>query len=169
MAGADGKDGTDGTDGIDGEDGVSVTSAPEPAGANCANGGSRFTAANSVVTYACNGAQGPPGPAGGGLVAWAIVDVQTGLVAGSGVNGVIVRDTGFGNGLACFDLNVAATQLLGTGTFTPGGDDASVVSYGMPGNPVGCPDVNHRDAQVSLRAAASPIAGRFTVHFFNLN
>jgi hypothetical protein len=55
--GADGKDGTSGTNGADGKDGVSVTSAVEPAGSNCANGGSKFTAANGV-SYACNGSDG---------------------------------------------------------------------------------------------------------------
>jgi hypothetical protein len=53
--GADGKDGANGSNGSDGQDGVSVTSAVEPAGSNCANGGSKFTAANGV-TYACDGA-----------------------------------------------------------------------------------------------------------------
>ena len=62
--GTNGKDGTDGTDGVDGDDGVSVTSAVEPVGTNCANGGSKFTAANGV-TYACNGAPGPSGQGGG--------------------------------------------------------------------------------------------------------
>jgi len=57
KAGADGKDGTNGTNGADGQDGVSVTSAVEAAGANCANGGSKFTAVNGV-TYACNGTDG---------------------------------------------------------------------------------------------------------------
>jgi hypothetical protein len=61
--GADGADGANGVDGHDGSDGVSVTSAPEPAGTHCANGGSRFTAANGV-TYACNGAPGTGGVAG---------------------------------------------------------------------------------------------------------
>jgi hypothetical protein len=59
-AGPTGKDGTngkDGKDGSNGQDGVSVTSTAEPAGANCANGGSKFTAANGV-TYACNGGGG---------------------------------------------------------------------------------------------------------------
>jgi hypothetical protein len=71
-AGADGKNGVDGKDGIngtngldgapgaggeDGDDGVSVTSGVEPAGTNCENGGSKFTAANGV-TYACNGSNG---------------------------------------------------------------------------------------------------------------
>jgi hypothetical protein len=64
KAGADGTDGTDGTNGADGRDGVSVTSAVEPVGTNCANGGSKFTAANGV-TYACNGAPGPSGQGGG--------------------------------------------------------------------------------------------------------
>ena len=44
--------------------GVSVTSETEAAGANCANGGSKFTAANGVVTYACNGAKGDTGDTG---------------------------------------------------------------------------------------------------------
>jgi hypothetical protein len=65
-AGKDGLNGTNGTDGQngqDGQDGVSVTSEPEPAGANCPNGGSKFTAANAV-TYACNGVPGLPGQDG---------------------------------------------------------------------------------------------------------
>jgi hypothetical protein len=57
KAGVDGRDGTNGTDGVDGDAGVSVTSADEPAGTNCANGGSKFTAANGV-SYACNGRNG---------------------------------------------------------------------------------------------------------------
>ena len=70
--GEDGQPGTNGTNGVDGApgangtngtDGVSVTSALEAAGPNCANGGSKFTAANGT-RYACNGA---PGPAGTGL------------------------------------------------------------------------------------------------------
>jgi hypothetical protein len=55
--GKDGRDGTDGrngTNGTDGHDGVDVAGAPEPAGTNCANGGSKFTSV-SGVTYACNG------------------------------------------------------------------------------------------------------------------
>jgi len=55
--GADGEPGLPGQNGTDGADGVSVTSAPEPAGANCASGGSKFTAANGV-TFACNGSAG---------------------------------------------------------------------------------------------------------------
>jgi hypothetical protein len=55
--GAAGHDGADGQDGANGHDGFSVTSAVEPAGSNCENGGSRFTAANGV-TYACNGSAG---------------------------------------------------------------------------------------------------------------
>ena len=61
--GIDGRDGAPGKDGADGQDGEGVTGEPEPAGANCANGGSRFTVANGV-TYACNGvnAAGPSVP-----------------------------------------------------------------------------------------------------------
>jgi hypothetical protein len=57
IDGTNGANGVDGTDGQDGQGGVSVTSAIEPAGANCVNGGSKFTAANGV-TYACNGTNG---------------------------------------------------------------------------------------------------------------
>jgi len=56
-AGPAGPAGKDGTNGTDGKDGISVSSAVEPAGTNCANGGSKFTAANGV-TYACNGSDG---------------------------------------------------------------------------------------------------------------
>ena len=59
-AGANGKDGANGTNG---KDGVSVASSTEPKGANCAEGGSKFTAANGT-TYACNGS---PWTAGGTL------------------------------------------------------------------------------------------------------
>jgi hypothetical protein len=58
--GANGKDGTNGTNGTNGTDGISVTSAVEPVGTNCVNGGSKFTAINGV-TYACNGAPGSGG------------------------------------------------------------------------------------------------------------
>jgi hypothetical protein len=63
LPGPQGVKGAPGADGARGADGVSVAGAAEPAGANCAHGGSRFTAANGV-TYACNGANG----AGGGIV-----------------------------------------------------------------------------------------------------
>jgi hypothetical protein len=54
------------TEGVNGQDGVSVTSealAPgdDPA---CPNGGSKFTAADEVVTYACNGTNGADGQNG---------------------------------------------------------------------------------------------------------
>jgi hypothetical protein len=55
--GKDGKDGTNGTNGSNGRDGVSITSAVEPPGSNCAIGGARFTAVNGT-TYACNGSGG---------------------------------------------------------------------------------------------------------------
>ena len=58
--GENGTNGRDGANGTDGANGVSVTSAAEPAGSNCATGGSKFTAANGT-TYACNGVEGPPG------------------------------------------------------------------------------------------------------------
>jgi hypothetical protein len=79
KAGADGKDGANGANGTDGKDGVSVTSAVEPAGTNCANGGSKFTAANGV-TYACNGANG----AGAGIAGYEIVSGSFDVPPGTG-------------------------------------------------------------------------------------
>lgn len=54
-----------GPPGADGTNGVSVTSTSLNSGdANCANGGSQFTAAHDSVTYACNGAKGDKGDTG---------------------------------------------------------------------------------------------------------
>lgn len=65
--GVNGTDGAPGTNGTNGTNGVSVTSQALPVGsANCANGGSRFTASDGT-TYACNGA--PGSAAGPGSVA----------------------------------------------------------------------------------------------------
>lgn len=64
VNGTNGSNGANGTDGADGAAGVSVTSAPEPAGENCTNGGSKFTSA-SGITYACNGVDGADGAPGG--------------------------------------------------------------------------------------------------------
>ena len=83
--GTNGTNGTNGTDGTDGKDGVSVTSAAEPAGTNCANGGSRFTAADGNVTYACNGsngADGEDGTDGGSGAPWHIILTRINVPAG---------------------------------------------------------------------------------------
>jgi hypothetical protein len=64
--GEQGAPGANGTNGKDGKDGVGVTTASEPAGANCSDGGVQVTAANGV-SYVCNGKrglQGDPGPQG---------------------------------------------------------------------------------------------------------
>lgn len=58
--GLPGTPGSNGTNGINGKDGTSVTSAVEPPGANCPNGGTSFQSA-SGVTYACNGTNGTNG------------------------------------------------------------------------------------------------------------
>jgi hypothetical protein len=64
--GTNGTNGKDGTNGTNGANGVSVTSAPLAPGqdVNCPNGGTKFTAANNNVTYACNGANGTNGTNG---------------------------------------------------------------------------------------------------------
>jgi hypothetical protein len=58
-----GETGKQGETGKEGKSGTSVTSAVEPKGANCAEGGSKFMAANGT-TYACNGAEGKAGQQG---------------------------------------------------------------------------------------------------------
>src|SRR5512146_86936 len=83
QTGPQGLPGTNGTDGKDGADGVSVTSATEPAGTNCADGGSKFTAANGV-TYACNGAKGEKGPTGDPGPAIASIDDLNGTTCAVG-------------------------------------------------------------------------------------
>jgi hypothetical protein len=98
-AGADGRDGTDGvngapgTDGAPGADGVSVAGAAEPAGANCADGGSRFTAGASV-TFACNGADGADGADGAATGGPAFERVGGYVATGTSVQ--ISSEPGFG-------------------------------------------------------------------------
>lgn len=64
--GETGATGAAGKDGTNGKDGVSIATAAEPAGVNCAEGGTRLTAANGA-SYVCNGkpgTEGAPGPKG---------------------------------------------------------------------------------------------------------
>jgi hypothetical protein len=70
--GPQGSQGPPGQDGADGQDGVSVTTAAEGAGTNCAAGGVQLSAVNGV-SYVCNGrdgrdgvdgTDGAPGPSG---------------------------------------------------------------------------------------------------------
>ena len=124
-AGPAGADGRDGSDGARGADGVSVTSAVEPSGANCANGGSKFTAGASV-TFACNGLDGSGGSAPGfvkvGPPSW-YVTVNTPVVIWSepGFGEVSIRCVG-ASGLAGNDVmatNQASNAYLSIGTLVP--------------------------------------------------
>jgi hypothetical protein len=81
--GQPGQPGEKGTAGTDGKDGTSVNSAAEPNGANCAEGGSKFTAGNTV-TYACNGAPGTSG----GVSAPFITTIVFSVPAGSFATGI---------------------------------------------------------------------------------
>ena len=144
--GTDGNNGTDGTNGTNGTDGVSVTSATEPAGANCAYGGSKFTAADNNVTYACNGAPGTDGTGSGGPVGYAYVDHgQLDLSRTVGVNSMtpvvapLPHPPGYGGDVYCFDVagttsNVIAVPALGGG-YNGGG--ATVAGTGAM--PASCP------------------------------
>jgi hypothetical protein len=59
-----GLQGLQGIQGPAGKDGTSVTNTAESAGANCANGGSRFTVGAGIPTFACNGKDGTNGTNG---------------------------------------------------------------------------------------------------------
>lgn len=144
-AGAPGADGTNGTNGSNGTNGVSVTSATEPAGPNCAYGGSKFTAADDTVTYACNGAPGQKGDTGapglGGPVGYAYVD--HGVLDQSrtvGVNSMtLILVPGGAGDVYCFDLartpsNVIGFRALGSGN--SGGVGATVA--GTSAMPTSC-------------------------------
>jgi len=61
--GPKGKPGAPGTNGTNGTNGVSVTTASEPAGTNCAGGGVQLSAVNGV-SYVCNGKDGKDGTNG---------------------------------------------------------------------------------------------------------
>jgi hypothetical protein len=137
--------GPPGTSGTNGTNGVSVTSATEPAGANCSYGGSKFTAADDSVTYACNGAPGQKGDTGGtgtgGPLAYAYVD--HGVLDQSrtvGVNSMTLNLVPGGSGdVYCFDVagatsNVMANRALGSGN--SGGVTATV--SGTSAMPTSC-------------------------------
>lgn len=64
--GAKGDKGDPGIQGEKGKDGTSVVAGTEPKGANCTEGGSKFTA-GATTTFACNGKEGSPWTAGGVL------------------------------------------------------------------------------------------------------
>jgi hypothetical protein len=73
LQGPAGANGKDGGNGAPGKNGASVTSTQfggeeEPEGEPCEElGGSEFESASPEPTYACNGAEGPPGPITGEL------------------------------------------------------------------------------------------------------
>jgi hypothetical protein len=122
--GEPGAPGTNGTNGTNGKDGVSVTTASEPAGANCAGGGVELTAADGV-SYVCNGErgpqgdpgrQGPPGPPGAD---------GTGLSSLADLNGLpcdlpptsapgVVRVIVDSDGGAVFAVSVRCEPTVGT-------------------------------------------------------
>lgn len=77
AAACTGADGADGTDGSDGMDGSIIQTSMEPAGTNCANGGTKVEIGHDVdkdgmlsgaevdqTVYVCNGAPGSPGTSG---------------------------------------------------------------------------------------------------------
>src|SRR5262249_18844921 len=142
--GTKGTNGTNGTNGPNGTNGVSVTSATEPAGANCTYGGSKFTAADNAVTYACNGAPGTGGTGSGGPVAYAYID--HGAVDQSRTVGVVSMTPILipgGSDIYCFDVagtaaNVIVNRALCSGN--SGGVTATVSGLSGTGAiPSACP------------------------------
>jgi hypothetical protein len=127
VPGTDGKDGKDGTNGTNGANGISVTSTALAVGdPNCPYGGTKLTAADNTVTYACNGAPGQKGdpgtPGGGGPLAYAYVDHGSLDASRSfGVNHMTLTLVPGGAGdIYCFDLvgiplNIEVNRALGSG------------------------------------------------------
>jgi Divergent InlB B-repeat domain len=118
LQGAKGDPGAPGTNGTDGKDGVSVTTASEQAGANCADGGVKLTAANGTG-YVCNGKDGAPGGSGTG----GTLDTLDGSACRNGTGTVQVTYAGNGDvSLKCVvlrTLTVAANSISGaSGTVT---------------------------------------------------
>ena len=102
-----GAPGTNGTNGTNGKDGVAVTTASEPAGANCAGGGVQLTAV-SGVSYVCNGKAGADGK--------------------DGINGT--------NGTDGKDGNLAlAGRSCPDGSFVTGFDSSGDLVCAAPGEP----------------------------------
>ena len=118
--GKDGKDGLNGTDGKDGQDGVSITTAPEPAGPNCANGGSKLTSA-SGASYVCNGEDGSDGKDGSNGAPWDIVQHNFGALA-PGVSSVLIEPCPAGDVLlgGTFDQTGSSTLTLTSAPAGPG-------------------------------------------------
>jgi hypothetical protein len=112
----------------------------------CAYGGSKFTAADNAVTYACNGAPGQNGDTGapgvGGPLGYAYVDhgvLDRSRTAGVNTMTPILVPGGAGD-VYCFDVagtpsNVMANRALGSGN--SGGVTATVA--GTSAMPTSCP------------------------------
>jgi hypothetical protein len=149
ATGASGPTGPTGAQGAAGPAGQSVAGASEPPGANCANGGARFTSA-SGTTYVCDGAPGAAGqsvigasePAGAncayGGSSFTSASGTTyacngapGASGGSGGSGVVCRDANgalvgpavtLANGsMACdwFDASGVLWNITTDGTLQP--------------------------------------------------
>ena len=128
----DGKDGLNGTDGEDGQDGVSITTAPEPAGPNCANGGSKLTSA-SGASYVCNGEDGSDGKDGSNGAPWDIVQHNFGALA-PGVTSVLIEPCPAGDILlgGTFDQTGSSTLTL---TSAPAGPGVNAWRYDASNSP----------------------------------
>jgi hypothetical protein len=97
-----GSNGTDGTDGADGADGNYVVQTVEPAGVNCANGGTRIEVFDGqtdlllTTTYVCNGIDATlPATTSYGLFAQTadsttVVDPVPGSLVGTGVGSLTI-------------------------------------------------------------------------------
>ena len=145
-----------GTNGTNGTNGVSVTSATEAAGANCASGGSRFTAANGV-TYACNGAKGDQGlPGQGGAPGQSLT--ATPLAAGAGQCN--------GNGGVAISTATEVSTVLGyvcngapgaPGQAGEDGEDGLDGANGtsLVGSPCSLPDNTSGTVQMSVAASGA--------------
>jgi hypothetical protein len=100
-AGPKGDTGAAGSNGANGKNGVGVTSTElEEGDENCELGGTEFKSASPEPTYACNGAEGPPGPVTGELPSEVTLKGMWGTTPLGGTTGTSLRLVSISFGLS---------------------------------------------------------------------
>jgi hypothetical protein len=135
VKGDPGTPGTNGTNGTDGKDGVSVTTASEPTGANCAGGGVQLTAANGV-SFICNGKEGTNGTNGADGADGVSVSSEVEPVGAKCTNGGSKFTAANGVTYACNGAPGSAGGPMGQNARTVYGADVVFVSSTSPPIPV---------------------------------
>jgi hypothetical protein len=136
--GVKGDPGVPGTNGTNGTDGVSVKTAAEPAGSNCAGGGVQLSAVNGI-SYVCNGKDGTNGTNGAdgkdGVNVTSALELPGSNCPRGGSRFTTVNGTTYAcNGASGIGLPQVYTKMEGAdvtfGATTPG--DVVIVARSVP-------------------------------------